>query len=90
MMRDLLRFTTMNLNSDNYHTPFFSVIVPIYNRIDFVNSGISMLLNQTFKDYEVILIDDGSVDGSAESCDEATKYGKLTVIHKENGRTGAG
>ena len=70
------------MNSDS--TPFFSVIVPIYNRVSFINSGINMLLNQSFKDYEIILINDGSTDGSAEICDEVAIHEKVIVIHKKN------
>lgn len=69
---------------NRFSTPFFSVIVPIYNRVSFVNSGINMLLNQSFKDYEIILINDGSTDGSAEICDEVAIHEKVIVIHKKN------
>ena len=70
--------------TNSYSTPFFSVIVPIYNRVSFINSGINMLLNQSFKDYEIILINDGSTDGSAEICDEVAIHEKVIVIHKKN------
>ena len=70
--------------TNSYSTPFFSVIVPIYNRVFFINSGINMLLNQSFKDYEIILINDGSTDGSAEICDEVAIHEKVIVIHKKN------
>ena len=70
------------------YNPFFSVIIPIYNRVAFVNSGINLLLNQSFKDYEIILIDDGSTDGTAKLCDEVAKHEKITVIHKKNGGAG--
>lgn len=66
------------------YIPFFSVIIPIYNRASFVNSGINLLLNQSFKDYEIILIDDGSTDGTAKLCDEVATHEKITVIHKKN------
>lgn len=70
------------------YNPFFSVIIPIYNRVAFVNSGINLLLNQSFKDYEIILIDDGSTDGTAKLCDEVAKHEKITIIHKKNGGAG--
>lgn len=75
--------------SKQQSTPFFSVIVPIYNRITFIDSGITCLLNQSFSDYEVILIDDGSTDGSAAVCDEIARNEKITTIHKENGGPGS-
>lgn len=75
--------------NSNY-APFFSVLVTIYNRLSFINAGINMLLNQSFKNYEIILIDDGSTDGSAKVCDEIMAlHGKITTIHKENGGVGS-
>ena len=47
--------------------PLFSVIDPIYNVVDFINRGIEFLFKQDFTDFEVLLIDDGSTDGSEES-----------------------
>lgn len=75
--------------TNSYSAPFFSVLVTIYNRRSFIYLGMDMLLNQSFKDYEIILIDDGSTDGSAEICDEMAQYGMITTIHKENGGVGS-
>lgn len=79
----------MNRVTEEQYAPFFSIIVPIYNRVSFIKSGVAMMLGQSFGDYEVILVDDGSADGSAEVCDEAAKSEKITVIHKDNGGAGA-
>ena len=49
--------------------PLVSVIVPIYNVVDFINRGIEFLFKQDFTDFEVLLIDDGSTDGSGRICD---------------------
>ena len=68
-------------------TPFFSIMIPVYNVKDYIEHCMTTVLNQTFNDYEIILIDDGSTDGSGKMCDkyyEANKD-KVTVIHKQNG-----
>lgn len=64
----------------------FSVIVPIYNVEKFLVKCIDSLLEQTYKDFELILVDDGSPDNSPKICDEyAEKDNRIKVIHKENG-----
>ncbi len=67
-----------------------SVIVPIYNVEKYLNKCIDSILNQTFKKYEIILVDDGSPDNSPKIADEyAEKYPEIiTVLHKENGGVG--
>lgn len=63
-----------------------SVIVPIYNAEEFLHRCVDSLLNQTLKDIEIILVDDGSKDSSPAICDEyAEKYDNITVLHLENG-----
>ena len=63
-----------------------SVVVPVYNMRKYLSKCIDSLLNQTCQDYELILVDDGSTDGSAEACDrEAERSDKIHVIHKTNG-----
>ena len=65
---------------------FFSVILPIYNVEKYLNECVESILAQTFKDYEIILVDDGSKDGSGAICDAyAEQYDFIKVIHKENG-----
>ena len=66
--------------------PTISVIVPAYNTEKYLNKCVDSILNQTFKDFEFILVDDGSSDASGKICDEyATKDSRIVVIHKENG-----
>ena len=64
----------------------FSVIVPIYNIEKYVRRCIDSVLAQSFSDFELILVDDGSPDMCGEICDEyAKKDERIKVIHKENG-----
>lgn len=63
-----------------------SIIVPIYNVEAELRKCVSSILVQTFKDIEVILVDDGSPDNCGAICDEfASKDNRVVVIHKENG-----
>lgn len=63
-----------------------SVIVPIYNVEKYLERSIGALINQTYSNLEIILVDDGSKDRSGEICDEfATRDSRIKVIHKENG-----
>lgn len=63
-----------------------SVIVPIYNTSEYLNRCIDSLLNQTYENLEIILVDDGSTDNCPAICDQYAKKDKrVKVIHKENG-----
>lgn len=63
-----------------------SVIIPIYNAESFLNECLASIQNQTFSDYEVWLIDDGSTDNSGTICDKfAAPNKQFHVIHKKNG-----
>lgn len=63
-----------------------SVIVPIYNVIEYLDECVSSICNQTYSDIEIILVDDGSNDGSENKCDDwARKDLRVKVIHKTNG-----
>jgi len=63
-----------------------SVIIPVYNVENYLSNCIDSVINQTYKNLEIILVDDGSIDSSAKICDEyAKKDGRIKVIHKENG-----
>ena len=63
-----------------------SVIVPIYNVKKYLEECISSIINQTYKNLEIILVDDGSKDNSPRICDEISKKdSRIKVIHKENG-----
>lgn len=66
--------------------PAVSFIVPIYNSEQHLDNCINSILNQSSKDFELLLINDGSTDTSNEICDEfAQKDNRIRVFHKENG-----
>ena len=63
-----------------------SVIIPIYNVEKFLSFCIDSIVNQTYKNLEIILVDDGSTDNSGKICDEyALKDNRIKVMHKQNG-----
>ncbi len=63
-----------------------SVIIPIYNVEKYLRDCLNSVINQTYKDLEIILVDDGSPDKCGEICDEyANKDERIRVIHKKNG-----
>ena len=70
----------------NETTPKISVIVPVYKAEAYLHRCVDSILAQTFQDFEVLLIDDGSPDKSGEICDEYAKMDtRVRVFHKENG-----
>lgn len=67
-------------------TPYLSVIVPIYNAESYLVQCLDSIIAQTFADFEVLLIDDGSTDGSSAICETyAARDNRIRVFHKENG-----
>lgn len=68
-----------------------SVVIPVYNVKPYLERCVQSVLRQTYKDVEVILVDDGSTDGSGELCDKiAERDSRVRVIHQENqGLSGA-
>lgn len=68
---------------------YFSIITPVYNVEKFVRRGVENILGQSFDDFELILVDDGSTDRSGEICDSLSNLSsKIKVIHKPNGGPG--
>ena len=68
------------------NTPFFSIIVPVYKVELYLAECVNSILMQTFHDYEIILIDDGSPDNCPAICDMYSRENDtVKVIHKENG-----
>lgn len=73
-------------NEAKHPLPAVSVIVPVYNIRSMVERCVESLLCQDFRPFEIILVDDGSSDGSAELCDQyAARYNHVQVLHKPNG-----
>ena len=63
-----------------------SVIMPVYNSGEYLKTAVDSILSQSLKEIELILVDDGSTDGSSERCDEyAAKDSRVVVIHQKNG-----
>lgn len=63
-----------------------SVVIPVYNVEDYLNECVNSVVNQTYKNLEIILVDDGSTDKSGQICDEyLNQDSRIKVIHCENG-----
>ncbi len=63
-----------------------SVVIPVYNAKEYLKVCVDSLLEQTYENFELLLIDDGSTDGSTELCDDIVKCdSRIRVIHKKNG-----
>ena len=70
--------------------PFFSVIVPAYNNEQDLRKCIESILTQSYTDFELIIVDDGSTDTTPEICDHfAERDSRVHVIHKVNGGVAA-
>ena len=69
--------------------PIISIIIPVYNVEKYLERCVNSLVNQTFKEIEILLVNDGSTDNSGALCDEfAKKYDNVRAIHKPNGGCG--
>ena len=63
-----------------------SIIVPVYNRKNTLNRCVESIVAQTYTEWELLLINDGSTDGSAEICNEwQDRDNRIRVFHKNNG-----
>lgn len=68
------------------HQPLISIIVPIYNVEKYLDECVKSIVNQTYKNLEIILVDDGSPDSCPQKCDEwSAKDKRIKVLHKPNG-----
>lgn len=72
------------------NNPAISIIIPVYNAEKYLRRCIESVLSQSFTDFELILVDDGSKDSSPQICDEyAAQDSRVKVIHKSNGGVSA-
>lgn len=81
----------MKLTEKTQILPLISIIVPVYNVQDYVGECVESLCRQTYTNLEIVLVDDGSTDGSGDLCDEyACRDERIRVIHQRNrGLSGA-
>lgn len=76
----------ISLTAETYEKPLISLIMPVYNAEDYIVRSVDTVLAQTFSDTEIILVDDGSTDQSAEIVDwYVEKYPNVVVTHRKNG-----
>ncbi|MCD7951058.1 MAG: glycosyltransferase [Erysipelotrichaceae bacterium] len=81
----MINSCNINENFDSSNRIMFSIIVPVYQVEKYLNDCINSILNQSYKDYEIILVDDGSYDLSPIICDQyQNKYSNIKAIHKQN------
>ncbi len=75
---------------DNSLPPFFSIVIPVYNRFELVQDTIESVLDQKYRSFEIIIVDDGSSDGSGEKLDEQYRGNyRIRIIHQTNQERGA-
>lgn len=68
------------------NNPLISIVVPVYNVEKYLDRCVNSLINQTYKNIEILLVDDGSTDNSGAMCDKyASSHDFIKVIHKTNG-----
>ena len=69
----------------NSNIPLFSIIIPVYNVSNYIEVTVGSILSQTYSNFELLLIDDGSIDGSSELLDKMEQNDKrIRVFHQPN------
>ena len=78
-------YNFIKLKIQSIFMPLISIIIPVYNCEEFLDETFNCILNQTFKDFEIICVDDGSTDNSLEKLQEfSTKDNRIQIYHQEN------
>ena len=73
---------TVEQKNQEMQDPLISVIIPVYNVAPYLREAVDSAVNQTYRNLEIIMVDDGSTDGSGDICDEyASRDPRITVIH---------
>ena len=74
----------------SFNEELLSVIIPVYNVETYLKACINSIINQTYRNIEIILVDDGSTDMCPQICDEYKMLdSRVKVIHKKNGGQGS-
>lgn len=73
------------MEKEQSHNSLVSVIIPVYNVAPYIREALDSVVNQTYRNLEIIIVDDGSTDGSGAICDEYKTDPRVKVIHQENG-----
>ena len=74
----------VNEMHENCQMPCVSVIIPVYNVEPYLREALDSVVGQSYRDLEIIIVDDGSTDGSSEICDEYRCNPRVRVIHQGN------
>ncbi|MCL6272209.1 glycosyltransferase [Sansalvadorimonas sp. 2012CJ34-2] len=69
---------------DKDKSPLVSVVITCYNHVNYIADAVNSVLSQTYKNLELIVVDDGSTDGSSEVLDQLSQQAGFTVIHQKN------
>lgn len=78
------------ISSSEVKMKTISVVIPVYNVEKYLSECLDSVINQTYKNLQIILVDDGSTDSSGKICDEyAEKDARITVVHQSNAGAGA-
>lgn len=78
----------MKKDKNLHNFPFYSIIIPVYNVSKYIEDCLKSILGQSFEDFEIIIINDGSTDNSGEICDNyAINNNCIKVVHKLNSGT---
>lgn len=81
-----LKYTISSYLNNIKMMPLVSIIIPVYNVAKYLSHCLNSVLSQNFKDFEILLVNDGSTDTSDKICNEyAEKDNRIRVFHKENG-----